>query len=607
MGVDFKEALTYVFKDKSWKLKFAVLTVIMFTDILLTIFNYNFILNIPLLIFTAGFNMLLMNNLINRESTILPDLNIKKTLKEGLKIYGIFAVFSIVYISISAALLIFWFLTAIFASIAVKFGIVSSMNSINIAILVETYLCLLIIFIFTILFLIIFTLTPLLFSESLSFKEAFNIKKCLNVFRYNWVLYILLFLLLFIVNIPLGFYYNVSYIYDNKTILIPAVLLSTIVSVFLFFLYTNIQIQIYKQSLAKIKSDELKLESIKHPFNSFDYKVIAMMIIVSLSATAVIFSMPMSENSPLGKLFAQINYKSPLTYEFYHNASCQSDRYMLNNPVLFPVIKDGKFGYINKTGKIVIEPEFAYADDFYHGLARVIVGGKNEKPSLYDKNITGGKYGFIDTKGNFVIKPVFDYASNFDNEKTAFVRIGNDNKYIDGTGKYIKNSNTFHNELSKVRIGRKYGFKDKSGNIVIDPVYDNVFNFFDGIARVEKHKKMGAIDMQGQVVIDIKYDYLSNFREGLAVIVLNNKYGYINKDGKVVIRPQFKDACSFSEGLADARYNKLVGYIDKTGKFIIKPQYAGNYGFINGIAPVHTGDKWGYVDKKGNYIWKPTN
>jgi KWG Leptospira. len=35
------------------------------------------------------------------------------------------------------------------------------------------------------------------------------------------------------------------------------------------------------------------------------------------------------------------------------------------------VKKSGKFGYIDKTGKVVIEPVFDYAESFSEGLARV--------------------------------------------------------------------------------------------------------------------------------------------------------------------------------------------------------------------------------------------
>jgi len=43
---------------------------------------------------------------------------------------------------------------------------------------------------------------------------------------------------------------------------------------------------------------------------------------------------------------------------------------------LFPVEQSGKFGYIDKTGNIIIKPQFDSAWDFSEGLARVSIDGK---------------------------------------------------------------------------------------------------------------------------------------------------------------------------------------------------------------------------------------
>src|SRR5215472_5688181 len=38
---------------------------------------------------------------------------------------------------------------------------------------------------------------------------------------------------------------------------------------------------------------------------------------------------------------------------------------------LFPIVEHGKWGYIDKTGKVVIKPEFYYAGPFKEGMARI--------------------------------------------------------------------------------------------------------------------------------------------------------------------------------------------------------------------------------------------
>ena len=93
---------------------------------------------------------------------------------------------------------------------------------------------------------------------------------------------------------------------------------------------------------------------------------------------------------------------------------------------LYPVSVNGKWGYIDTTGKTVIKPQFDGAKDFSEGLAAVKVGGS---------------WGYIDKTGKMVIKPLFDEAHGFSNG-LAYVREGNYTwGYINSAGKYIWKTN----------------------------------------------------------------------------------------------------------------------------------------------------------------------
>ncbi|MCI0472893.1 MAG: WG repeat-containing protein, partial [Ignavibacteria bacterium] len=89
-----------------------------------------------------------------------------------------------------------------------------------------------------------------------------------------------------------------------------------------------------------------------------------------------------------------------------------------SNP-LFRIEADGKYGYIDTTGKIIIKPQFDNARDFYEGLA--VVG-------------IGQKWGYIDKTGMIVIESEYDYVYNF-SEGLAIVELGEKYGAIDLTGK----------------------------------------------------------------------------------------------------------------------------------------------------------------------------
>ena len=92
----------------------------------------------------------------------------------------------------------------------------------------------------------------------------------------------------------------------------------------------------------------------------------------------------------------------------------------------FLIEENGKYGYMDKDGNVVINPQFDRADDFSEGLARVRIG--DEKT---------GKWGYIDKEGKFVINPQFDCAEDF-SEGLAKVKVGGKYGWIDKTGKIVR-------------------------------------------------------------------------------------------------------------------------------------------------------------------------
>ena len=119
-------------------------------------------------------------------------------------------------------------------------------------------------------------------------------------------------------------------------------------------------------------------------------------------------------------------------------------------------------------------------------------------------------------------------------------------------------------EWRKVQRGTKWGFYDGVKN-VIEPKYDEVFSFKEGLACVELDEKCGFIDEKNNVVIPFEYESALSFSEGYAVVVKDGKCGYIDKKNNLVIAFDFDAATPFEGGTARVKKDGRWGVVDTNG------------------------------------------
>ncbi|MDO5479253.1 MAG: WG repeat-containing protein, partial [Clostridia bacterium] len=175
------------------------------------------------------------------------------------------------------------------------------------------------------------------------------------------------------------------------------------------------------------------------------------------------------------------------------------------------------------------------------------------------------QWGYINKKGKYVINPQFGGAAPFDADGLAIVRAGNKIGIINKKGDYVINP-----QFDSVSIG--------AADQILDAGKSVDSYFADGLLAVESGGKWGFVNKKGEYVINPQYDYAEAFSDGLAVVKSGDKYGYINKKGKYVITPQFDKAVSFCNGIAavgvedgedDYGYAAYkFGFINKKGKYI---------------------------------------
>lgn len=125
-----------------------------------------------------------------------------------------------------------------------------------------------------------------------------------------------------------------------------------------------------------------------------------------------------------------------------------------------------KFGYLSVTGDIAIEPIYEYASTFSEGLACVS---------------DGEKYGFIDTTGKLVIPMKYSLFNNIKSryQRTIFGIESEDKLEQLYTSFYYTR---FSDGICPVNENGKFGFIDKNGEYIVEPMFDELTNFYEGIA-----------------------------------------------------------------------------------------------------------------------------
>lgn len=213
-----------------------------------------------------------------------------------------------------------------------------------------------------------------------------------------------------------------------------------------------------------------------------------------------------------------------------------------------------KFGYMDKTGALVIPCQFFDAGDFADSVARVKM-----------KN----KYGLIDAHGKFLLPAVYDYIYPFSGG-VARIDLGGLAGFINTKGKVlIKPKYTFASDYAEgliaVRIKDKIGYINLKQKVIIKPEYDYAESFSEGYAAVMINKKWGFIDSKGAIFVPLTLDEAQGFSNGMAAIRKHGHWGFMNKKGKVVIQPEFDGVSPFSYGLSQVQYLNHVFYINKQG------------------------------------------
>ena len=166
-------------------------------------------------------------------------------------------------------------------------------------------------------------------------------------------------------------------------------------------------------------------------------------------------------------------------------------QYLFNN--YFLATKVDKSGIIDSNGNVII--------DFKYNVIQLIEG-YNVIQLLDNNNNTE----LLNNKLESVIK--VKNVSIYMKDNYLKIQSENDVQYLDNNGNIIQNTDIFtNNELFAFKDETKWGFKNKNGDIIIEPKYELVTEFNEyGFAGIKDNDKWGVIDNQGNIIKEPTYE-----------------------------------------------------------------------------------------------------
>jgi len=296
--------------------------------------------------------------------------------------------------------------------------------------------------------------------------------------------------------------------------------------------------------------------------------------------------------------------------------------------------KNGKWGFINTEGNVVVSAQYDQVYAYTEGLAAVKLAGS---------------WGFIDENGDMVIQNKYASVRSF-SSGMAWVKKESGSSYwwfinqsgkesresysmrssavpedfdgnyayvncyydsdkgtIDKSGKIVSCSHlSFSEGISVISeyesFTYTYGYMNENGDIISEVQWQEAKPFTNGFAVVKKNGMYGLIDKTGKLVIDCKYSSVNSPKNGICLVSLNGKYGYVSVKGTTVSPVNWTYAYDYTDGLALVWKDGYYGYIGTDGQTKIAFTWDEASSFENGYACVKQYGSRKFIDKEGNIV-----
>ena len=252
----------------------------------------------------------------------------------------------------------------------------------------------------------------------------------------------------------------------------------------------------------------------------------------------------------------------------------------------FEELSAGNWGFIDKYGKIVIEPQYVFTSGFGHiedraFVAKVIDGetlwglidekGREIIPCMYSELSTHsgtavnfrktkhGKFGIMDFDGNVIMEPRYSGIYEYDKKhgliayfvdwdkghQVGVARVDNGEViipdkycYISFEDNYIECEMDFRDE-----DGNLYDYYDYDGNKLPGEKCIGGWSCDGGYGKWNSDHKCGAVDKDNNVIVPFIFEessHIDYYLRGFVVTGKKGKYGVTTRDGKTILSENYR-------------------------------------------------------------------
>jgi len=305
---------------------------------------------------------------------------------------------------------------------------------------------------------------------------------------------------------------------------------------------------------------------------------------------------------------------------------------------------DGKSGLIDRDGKMVIEPKYGFIEAMGPDRFRVtesrrlggVIGGEDFSGVGSRYTASGGMSIFVPLDPEFAPRGVIDLSGRwvepagtspsraFD-KNDPLVRWVQKNKLwglARADGNWLvepkfEDVGWLNDGLAYVKLSGKVGFIDRTGNFVIEPVFDKAWPFMSGVGRTsaERDGVVGVIDRTGAWVFQTSYQqiyFATDFSTGNNSKTLfgwnfkkDDRWGLLDLDGHMVLDAEFDQAVNqCADGRLQAFKTRESFYFKADGSAWQPPEGQLIGETCRNVPPytLKIGDKFGLVDASFNPV-----